>query len=70
MSVLRSLMTCGERIGEKMDVRDHLALHLLENVKKTTIDLSICCCSVAKLCPIFVTPWSAAHQDSLSFTVS
>lgn len=38
MSVLRSLMTCGERFGEKMDVRDHLALHLLENVKKTTID--------------------------------
>ena len=39
MSVLRSLMTCGERFGEKMDVKDHLALHLLENVKKTTIDL-------------------------------
>lgn len=37
MSVLRSLMTCGERIGEKMDARDHLALHSLENVKKTTV---------------------------------
>jgi len=26
-----------------------------------------CCCSVAKSCP---TPWTAAHQASLSFTIS
>ena len=29
-----------------------------------------CYCSVAKLCPTFVTPWTAAHQASLSFTIS
>ena len=29
-----------------------------------------CCCSVIKSCPTFATPWTAAHQDSLSFTVS
>ena len=25
------------------------------------------CCSVAKLCPLFATPWTAASQGSLSF---
>ena len=29
-----------------------------------------CCCSVAKSCPTLTTPWTAACQDSLSFTVS
>ena len=30
-----------------------------------------CCCrSVAKSCPIFQAPWTAAHQASLSFTIS
>ena len=29
-----------------------------------------CCCSVTKLCPILATPWTAAHQASLSFTAS
>ena len=29
----------------------------------------VCCSSVAKLC-LFVTPWTAAHQASLSFTTS
>ena len=28
-----------------------------------------CCCSVAKLCPT-LTAWTAAHQASLSFTIS
>ena len=28
------------------------------------------CCSVTKLCATFVTPWTAAHQSSLSFTIS
>ena len=28
-----------------------------------------CCCSVAKLCQLFVTPWTAACQASLSFTI-
>ena len=27
------------------------------------------CCSVTKLCPALVTPWTAAHQVSLSFTI-
>jgi len=30
---------------------------------------SFCCCSVAKSCP-FATPWTAACQASLSFTIS
>ena len=29
-----------------------------------------CCCSVAKLCPTLCGPWTAAHQSSLSFTIS
>ena len=28
-----------------------------------------CCCSVARLCGLFVTPWTAALQASLSFTI-
>jgi len=31
--------------------------------------LLYCCCSVAQLC-LTVTPWTAGHQASLSFTVS
>ena len=27
-------------------------------------------CSVTQLCPTLVTPWTAAHQASLSFTIS
>ena len=27
------------------------------------------CCSVTQSCPLFVTPWTAAHQASLSFTI-
>ena len=29
-----------------------------------------CCCSVAKLCWFFVTPWTATRQASLSATIS
>ena len=29
-----------------------------------------CCCSVAKSCSTFATPWTAAPQASLSFTIS
>ena len=29
-----------------------------------------CCCLLAKCVRLFVTPWTAAHQASLSFTVS
>ena len=29
-----------------------------------------CCCSVAKLCLTLATPWTAARQASLSFTIS
>ena len=29
-----------------------------------------CCCSVSKSCPLFATPWTTAHQASLSFTIS
>ena len=30
----------------------------------------VCCCSVAQSCPTFWAPWTAAHQASLSFTIS
>ena len=33
-------------------------------------NLLYCCCSVAQSCPTLATPWTAAHQASLSFTVS
>ena len=29
-----------------------------------------CCCSVAQTCQLFATPWTAAHQASLPFTIS
>ena len=32
--------------------------------------LLCCCCSVAKQCPTLGTPWTAAHQASLFFTIS
>ena len=31
---------------------------------------TLCCYSVAKMCGLFATPWTAAHQSSLSFTIS
>ena len=30
----------------------------------------LCCCSVAESCPLFATPWTAALQASLCFTIS
>ena len=30
----------------------------------------MCCCSVTQLCLLFATPWTAAHQASLSITIS
>ena len=30
----------------------------------------LCCCSVAQSCPLFATSWTAAHQASLSFTIT
>ena len=36
----------------------------------STLNGSTCCCSVAKLCWLFVTPWTVAHQASLSFIIS
>ena len=47
--------------------------HLLDFYSEQIIVLVIICCSVAQLGPtvrIFVTPWTAAHQASLSFNVS
>ena len=29
-----------------------------------------CCCSVIQSCPTVATPWTAAHQTSLSLTIS
>ena len=32
--------------------------------------LHLCCCSVTKSCQLFMTPWAAACQASLSLTIS
>ena len=39
------------------------------NTSFTQYWITECCCSVAKLC-LTVTPWTEAHQASLSFTIS
>ena len=36
----------------------------------STIKTRMCCCSVAKQCPTHATPLTAAHQASVSFTIS
>ena len=38
--------------------------------RKEPIFKFICCCSVAQSCWLFVTPQTAAYQDSLSFSIS
>ena len=35
-----------------------------------TAGSTMVCCSVAQSCPTFWAPWTAAHQASLSFTIS
>ena len=42
----------------------------LPNRRQTLHQLSHCCCSVAKSCPVLCNPWTAACQASLSFTIS
>ena len=55
--------------------------HCLENQKKCTVvnltgstflqwSITSLCCSTARLCPTLWTPWTAARQASLSFTIS
>ena len=41
----------------------------LPNCRQTLYQLSCCCCSVAKSCPVLCNPWTAACQTSLSFTI-
>ena len=44
----------------------------LNNICTTILQLKVnCCCrSVAQSCPTLLTPWTTAHQASLSFTIS
>ena len=37
---------------------------------KIKYDRFLLCCSVTQSCPLFVIPWTAAHQAYLSFTIS
>ena len=37
---------------------------------RTVREPQICCCSLTQCAQLFVTPWTAAHQTSLSFTIS
>ena len=39
-------------------------------IRYWTFIFTFCCCSVAKSCPTCVTPWIAARQAPLSFTIS
>ena len=43
--------------------------HLSQHSPAITITTT-CCCSVAQSCLTLVTPWTAARQASLSFTIS
>ena len=48
-------------------------VHCLTTQLLLFIIRSFCCCLVTKSCPtlcLFVTPWTAGHQTSLSFTIS
>ena len=46
-------------------------INLLPGVRRTWAQRPhLCVCSVAKLCPTFLAPWTAARQASLSFTIS
>ena len=46
----------------------HLSKFPLCTIRATVI--LACCCSVAKSVWLFATPWTAAHQAPLSFTIS
>ena len=41
-----------------------------EQWEGTDWEFWVCCCSVTQSCPTLVTPWTAAHQASLSITNS
>ena len=43
---------------------------LTSGVQQSNSIIHVSCCSVTQLCPTLVTPWTAAHQASLSFTIS
>ena len=43
--------------------------YLLVWIKRPDFQM-LCCCLVSKLFQLLATPWTAAHQASLSFTVS
>ena len=58
----RNVLSCKYYDLKNLRVKKpHLKIHntnLMPSIKN--------CCSVAKLCRLFVTPWTAAHQGSLS----
>ena len=47
-----------------------LCIEVSEFEQQDIRNTDCCCCLVAQLCPIFCARWSAAHQASLSFTIS
>ena len=42
----------------------------LRNLRFSRAEMSSCCCSVVEPCPTVATPWTAACQACLSFTIS
>ena len=50
--------------------RHYFHLSLPQSCSSRPSLTTLCCYSVAKMYRLFVTPWAAAHQASLSFTIS
>ena len=50
--------------------RSIIALQCCVGFCRTAVWIGHCCCSVTKSQRLFETPWTAAHQTSLSFTIS
>ena len=67
---------CKEKKSESYSQTDSVPYQLSANAAKQTLgnlltfsESCLCCCSVAKSCPV-ATPGTGARQASLSFTVS
>ena len=53
-----------------LSILENFPCVLEKDIYSTIIVCSVYCCSVVKSIQLFVTPWTAAHWASLSFTVS
>ena len=66
-----SQYACGIfRCGQYLSLYSHHLAWYLAQIGLHTMFLKYCFCSVAQSCPTLRTPWTAACQASLSFTIS